>query len=202
MPICIGVSTHKCIIHLPTLASNYVKGWDMALVTCKECGGRVSTKAAACPSCGAAMPKRTKISTWIFGGVFALVVGSCVSGWGDARNASDRANAERVAIEAQKTPEQRAAEAKHKAEQERKFQFVVMALKLVKSSTKNPASFEVVSVALLDAGPVCITYRGTNSFNATVTESVAIAPSLARADWNRTCANRSGQDYTYAKRAL
>ncbi len=36
----------------------------MALVSCKECGTEVSTKAAACPKCGAKV-KRTKWWLWI-----------------------------------------------------------------------------------------------------------------------------------------
>jgi hypothetical protein len=35
----------------------------MALKTCRECGTRVSTKAAACPSCGAPVKKAKTIST-------------------------------------------------------------------------------------------------------------------------------------------
>ena len=51
----------------------------MALVKCKECGHEVSTKAKACPKCGAEQPKGTSLTTWIVGGVFAVIVFSCVS---------------------------------------------------------------------------------------------------------------------------
>lgn len=37
----------------------------MALVKCKECGEKVSTKATSCPSCGAKVPKRTSLATWL-----------------------------------------------------------------------------------------------------------------------------------------
>lgn len=37
----------------------------MALVSCKECGEKVSTKAKACPKCGAKGPKKTSVLTWI-----------------------------------------------------------------------------------------------------------------------------------------
>ncbi len=37
----------------------------MALAKCKECGEKVSTKAKACPSCGAKAPKKTSLFTWI-----------------------------------------------------------------------------------------------------------------------------------------
>lgn len=48
----------------------------MALKKCKECGHEVSTSAAACPSCGAKVPKKTSMITWIvvlfIGASFAL----------------------------------------------------------------------------------------------------------------------------------
>jgi len=36
----------------------------MALVRCKECGEDISTKAQACPKCGAKAPKKTSLFTW------------------------------------------------------------------------------------------------------------------------------------------
>lgn len=46
----------------------------MALIKCKECGNEISTKAAACPKCGAVQPKRTSTFTWII--AIILVVGT------------------------------------------------------------------------------------------------------------------------------
>lgn len=37
----------------------------MALVDCKECGHKISTKAKACPNCGAKPAKKTSLFTWI-----------------------------------------------------------------------------------------------------------------------------------------
>ena len=37
----------------------------MALVKCKECGEKVSTKAKSCPRCGAIAPKKTSLFTWL-----------------------------------------------------------------------------------------------------------------------------------------
>jgi hypothetical protein len=50
----------------------------MALTKCKECGKDMSTEAKACPSCGAPPPRRTTLGTWVIGGFFAFVVGSCI----------------------------------------------------------------------------------------------------------------------------
>lgn len=43
----------------------------MALAKCKECGEQVSTKAEACPKCGAKRPKKTSAVTWF---VLVLII--------------------------------------------------------------------------------------------------------------------------------
>lgn len=47
----------------------------MALVTCKECGAKVSNSAKACPACGAPPPKRTSTFTWIVAAFLVFIVG-------------------------------------------------------------------------------------------------------------------------------
>jgi len=37
----------------------------MAIVKCKECGKNLSNKAASCPHCGAKMPRKTSLLTWL-----------------------------------------------------------------------------------------------------------------------------------------
>jgi hypothetical protein len=37
----------------------------MALIKCKECGAEVSNSAKTCPKCGAPMPKKTSLLTWL-----------------------------------------------------------------------------------------------------------------------------------------
>ena len=37
----------------------------MALIQCKECAKEVSSKAKVCPSCGAKVPKKTSLFTWL-----------------------------------------------------------------------------------------------------------------------------------------
>jgi hypothetical protein len=48
----------------------------MALTTCKECQGKVSTTAAACPHCGAAIKDQNKsgCGTWLLGGIILVIV--------------------------------------------------------------------------------------------------------------------------------
>jgi hypothetical protein len=58
----------------------------MALVKCKQCGNDVATNAAACPKCGAPVPKGTsvtKVLLYVFGGLFSLCfLGTCLAGLG------------------------------------------------------------------------------------------------------------------------
>jgi hypothetical protein len=60
----------------------------MALVKCKQCGNDVATNAAACPKCGAPVPKgtsTTKVLLYVFGGLFSLCfLGTCLAGLGSA----------------------------------------------------------------------------------------------------------------------
>lgn len=54
----------------------------MALVQCKECGGKVSTTAKACPSCGAAVssqPKTKKVHIVLVGALAATVALAYIS---------------------------------------------------------------------------------------------------------------------------
>lgn len=46
----------------------------MALMKCKECGGKVSTKAAACPSCGAKIGQGKSLIAELFGGIVSLII--------------------------------------------------------------------------------------------------------------------------------
>ncbi len=46
----------------------------MAMTKCKECGTEISTKAAACPKCGAVMPKKTSGCAMIVGACFAIFI--------------------------------------------------------------------------------------------------------------------------------
>ena len=46
----------------------------MALMKCKECGGKVSTKAAACPSCGAKIGQGKSLFAELLGGIISLII--------------------------------------------------------------------------------------------------------------------------------
>lgn len=162
----------------------------MALIKCKECGGQVSDTAQNCPHCGAKVPRKTKLLHKVFAGLVLLVVlfGVVVS------NSGGPAPASAHAPKAAKDPQA-----------EREFNQVVAALRSIKHGMKNPDSFEVVQALMVPGPTLCITYRGTNGFNAVVTSFVAVwdkGNSTDAAVWNKRCAKKDGVDYTYARRAL
>lgn len=51
----------------------------MSLIKCNECSSSIGSEAKRCPKCGAPVPKRTSILTWIAASVFALSIYSCVT---------------------------------------------------------------------------------------------------------------------------
>lgn len=69
----------------------------MAMTTCKECQGSVSSTAKACPHCGAKLPHR-RIWPWIVGTpvaffVFMIVFGMIVGSSPEAEQANKDRNA-------------------------------------------------------------------------------------------------------------
>lgn len=161
----------------------------MAMTSCRECGKPISTEAKTCPHCGAA-PRPAAVKTNPMAGMAKLFLASmvlltllvmCSSG-------SD---------EPAKTPPDPA--------KERRFREEVGALLHIKNNMKNPASFELVSFIRTPADTLCITYRGTNSFNAVVTQRHTInnnTNSASPQDWAQHCQDRAGEDVSKAKYAL
>lgn len=161
----------------------------MALTKCKDCSNEMSTDAAACPRCGAPAPKKTSAFTWVVAVITIVVVYQCTS------SAVDRVPG----------PGKSASQIAADAATEKRFQAVVAGARWIKKSMKNPASFELVSAMLIGEDIACYTYRGTNSFNAIITSNRVISNTVNSGEpaaWNKHCAGKSGEDFTYARRAL
>lgn len=87
----------------------------------------------------------------------------------------------------------------------------MLVAKTVKSSLKNPPSFELTDAILTDAGDFCMTYRATNSFNAPVPGYAVLTSDnktamgnaeVVRGLWNKHCASKSGKDMLHIRHAL
>lgn len=73
---------------------------------------------------------------------------------------------------------------------------MVMTVRAVRDNLKSPRSFELVRAAhVAKTDTICIVYRGTNGFNAVMTESIAIDAKGKKLDWNRYCAGKQVTDW-------
>lgn len=162
----------------------------MAMTACFECKAPISTTAAACPQCGARVVQRTGgngsgIALLVAGG-FAAVLGIFFYS----------------ALKTPAPPAKTAEQVKVERAKEAQFQADALKVRALKATLKNPASFDLVSAGRLSDGTLCITYRGTNSFNATTTERTAITASGHLADYNTACAGQSGENVESIRHAL
>lgn len=167
----------------------------MALIQCHECKREISSEARHCPACGAPTTARVqpkpKTNRVALGTVWAALLATVI-----------------VIYSCSDTPEPRQksiAELEAEREKEREFQVAAAVVRSLKNNMKNPKSFELVSAHMMTSGSLCITYRGTNSFNAIVTSHYVLSAdggSDRATTWNASCAGKSGKDLTHVKYAL
>jgi hypothetical protein len=160
----------------------------MAMTTCTECKKPVSTEAKTCPHCGYT-PKHQPDPMKGLAKLFLV----CMVGLSMLVMCSS---------EDEKTT---AKNPKTDPASQRRLQEEVGALLYIKSNMKNPDSFNLVSFIRTPGNTLCITYRGTNSFNAIVTQRHTInnaTNSNSDSDWAAHCEGRGGQDVSNAKYAL
>ena len=84
--------------------------------------------------------------------------------------------------------------------------FAVVFAKELRASMRDPDSFKLDTVLLVDDGTVCYQYRARNGFGGMNIEQAVLSPKLlfrtseqsgfARL-WNRYCAHKTGDDRTY-----
>lgn len=160
----------------------------MAMTKCKECGAEISSRAEACPRCGARI-RRTRLAVKLLAIFFGVgLIGAIVEG---VRNPSGG-----TAINP-KTPEQKA---KEEADTKR---FVVAAAvaETLKKAVRDPDSLKFDSVRISDDAKVaCVEYRARNGFGGMNREIVIFVDGVSRSDaatWNKRCTGKM-YDYLYA----
>ena len=189
----------------------------MALVTCHECGKSVSTEAKKCPACGATVKQPKKPTSKLLWSLLAvLVVGTVVANSGKKAEADAAVKAEAARIAAM-TPEQVAqakaqkdkADGIAKAKKDKENQILTLAAagaKTLKQSSKDPQTFEFVSITTHPNSSVCYEYRAKNSFNAMLAGDAVLADgkllvhesagnAFVKA-WNKNCTPADGEDVT------
>lgn len=141
----------------------------MALIKCKECGAKISTKAKACPSCGAEAPKKTSGCAWIVLIFIAIptLLSIFYAGITGPAQKAEQASKEAARVAAL-TPEQIAAEQKAA-----RIKSALGACRIFsKNALKDPDTGEFIGYSPAepnaDASKVTmqVTWRATNSFGA------------------------------------
>ncbi|MCG3744583.1 hypothetical protein ACXHPE_17315 [Vibrio cincinnatiensis] len=163
----------------------------MALVKCKECGEKVSTKAKSCPNCGAKPPKKTSIVTWA---VLVLILFGVYGVWQAESSLTPeqrKAREEQRAIAAKQQEEQRVKESAQKAAEEKEKRLKGFhclsswdgshtgVKKYVEDNMRDPDSFEHIETRITpvsDKGThqLVMKYRAKNGFGG-MTVGVATA---------------------------
>ncbi len=126
----------------------------MSLMTCKECGSSVSSKADKCPNCGNPIKKK---HSCLAVGCFTMILIIAISiGITEFDKASDKTN-----------PRQKKIESLFSAWDGSNYELT----KTIKKTMNDPNSFEHVETTYLDKGDhlvVKTTFRGKNAFGGVV----------------------------------
>jgi hypothetical protein len=157
----------------------------MAMTKCRECGQPISTEATACPHCGCNPKKDNLGCAQVFVIGFLAIVVTTVT----------------ISLFGKSSPPARTAT----PQEEQQLREEVGALMYVRDRMKNPASFELVSFVRTDSDTFCITYRGTNSFNAITTQRYTLNNSVSSGSdsaWMEHCNGRGGKDVSKARYGL
>ena len=193
----------------------------MALTTCRECGGQVSSTAKACPACGARV-RTSLVAKVVLGFIILVFAGSTINRCNrneqraqEVKRDADGQKAEMVR-RADLTPEQRAAEDKENAEaaarrarmeqQEREEYAELLTLaQAIRREANDPRSIEIEEAHYTWKGAMMLKYRGRNAFGALVLNYVVVSPTgevssgpkaaVAKL-WNRHIAHQTFDDYT------
>lgn len=172
------------------------------LVKCKACGNSIAKSAKICPHCGAKNKRGGGCSVVVAAFFVIIVVGFIAAKGREASEKAgeirsqvqqvqqEQAKAEREKVAAM-TPEQREKYLKEQKRQQLANQFadkfersfdgsIKPVVEYVKANMKNPDSFKHVQTDWFIRSNadrqyiVRMKYRGTNSFNAVVTETVEL----------------------------
>lgn len=165
----------------------------MALTKCRECGRQISTKAEACPGCGAKQPRRTSALTWLVAGIaLFLLIAGLLSPDSPPSSKSD------AAVVAKKSPEEQ--------RRDRNLQRAVVSVKALREAMRNPESFALEQALAMDTGTLCFSYRAQNGFGGMNRERAVLSADDQQftnssmdgfsRSWNARCAGKQGEDIT------
>lgn len=156
----------------------------MSIITCHECGEKVSTAAKACPSCGAKPKKPVGLAGILLAILIGVILFQCTK---TANQIAERPTTRAPS----KTPEQLAAEQAEAAAEKKRYMTTASAVEFVMKHARNPSSVVIeLAGASDDSSIVCIQYRAQNGFGGMSRETISLVNGKIGSDpkqWNKNC---------------
>ena len=156
-----------------------------------KCGNMVANNARFCPKCGHRFTSGcTMALAWFFG--ISIGLGILVAIISPTNQTPKPAP----------TPAQKAADQKNEAN----FQRAVLGAKQLQKAMRNPDSFKLTQVLIMDDGAVCYEYRAQNGFGGMNVGKAALSPKgqFKTSEnpgfaglWNKECANKTGEEKSW-----
>lgn len=156
-----------------------------------KCGNQCADNARSCPKCGY---RFTHPLTKAIAGFFALIIILMIIGAAIGNNPSTTSTPSTPANSAQKEKD------------EANWRRAVLGAKTLESAMRNPDTFKLSQVLIMDNGSVCYQYRAQNGFGGmNIAHAVLTASGKFKNDnesgfrtlWNRECANKTGSEKTW-----
>ena len=161
----------------------------MSLIKCNECGTEISSKASACPKCGAKIKRTSMFTKLVAVFIVATILIAVFQG------SSEKQSSQSPVL----TPAQKAENAK----QDEYVKRAALGAIMLKKSMRNPDSFKLDSALVIDkTGAVCYDYRAQNGFGGiNIGHAVLSGKTFKTSEmsgfeqiWNRDCANKAGHE--------
>jgi hypothetical protein len=156
-----------------------------------KCGNAVANNARFCPKCGHRFTSGcTMALAWFFGIVIGTSILAAIIG------------SNQTTPKPEATPEQKAAD----ATKEESFQRAVVGAKQLQKAMRNPDSFKLTQVLIMDDGSVCYDYRSQNGFGGiNLGHAVLSKKGQFKSNedagftslWNKLCAKKTGREQTW-----
>jgi hypothetical protein len=152
-----------------------------------RCGNAVASNARFCPKCG---HRFTSTLTLILAACFGIIALAAMFSHDSSSDGKG-------------TQPPSPAEQAEKQKKDARFYQAVLGAKQLRDSMRNPDSFKLSQVLMMDDGAVCYQYRAQNGFGGLNVGHAVLSPKGQfkanesagfRGLWNKECAGKTGTD--------